>query len=74
MLSSVEQTFVGRDEIRASLKRPAWEANPSHVFREKPWDEVPLRIFHYFSEWRGNLISQVDHSNCARHRDVTLDM
>ena len=26
MLFSVEQAFVGRDEIRAPLKRPAWEA------------------------------------------------
>ena len=27
MLSSVEQAFVGRDEKRAPLKMPAWEAN-----------------------------------------------
>ena len=27
MLFSVEQEFVGRDEIRASLKMPAWEVN-----------------------------------------------
>ena len=26
MLSLVEQAFVGRDERRASLKTPAWEA------------------------------------------------
>ena len=26
MLSSVEQAFVGRDEKRAPLKKPAWEA------------------------------------------------
>ena len=26
MLLSVEQAFVGRDEIRAPLKPPAWEA------------------------------------------------
>ena len=26
MLSSVEQVFVGREEIRAPLKTPAWEA------------------------------------------------
>ena len=25
MLSSVEQAFVGRDEIRAPLETPAWE-------------------------------------------------
>ena len=27
MLSSVEQAFVGREEIRAPLKTPVWEAN-----------------------------------------------
>ena len=27
MLSSVEQAFVGRDEKRAPLKMPAWQAN-----------------------------------------------
>ena len=27
MLFSVEQAFVGRDETRAPLKTPAWEAN-----------------------------------------------
>ena len=27
MLSSVEQAFVGRQEIRAPLKTPAWEAS-----------------------------------------------
>ena len=32
MLSSVEQAFVGREEIRAPLKTPAWEAtkDPAH--------------------------------------------
>ena len=29
MLSSVEQAFVGREEIRAPLKTPAWEATSS---------------------------------------------
>ena len=28
MLFSVEQAFVGREEIRAPLKTPAWEAIP----------------------------------------------
>ena len=27
MLSSIEQAFVGRDENRAPLKTPAWEAS-----------------------------------------------
>ena len=29
MLCSVEQAFAGRDEKRAPLKRPAWEASRS---------------------------------------------
>ena len=33
MLSSVEQVFVGREEIRAPLKTPAWEANSTHAWR-----------------------------------------
>ena len=28
MLFSVEQAFEGREEIRAPLKTPAWEATP----------------------------------------------
>ena len=31
MLSSVEQAFVGRDEKRAPLKMPAWEATAKRV-------------------------------------------
>ena len=31
MLSSVEQAFVGRDEKRAPLKTPAWEASKPQV-------------------------------------------
>ena len=33
MLSSLEQAFVGRDEKRAPLKTPAWEAR--HLFDQK---------------------------------------
>ena len=31
MLFSVEQAFVGRDEKRAPLKTPAWEARLHYV-------------------------------------------
>ena len=31
MLFSVEQAFVGRDEKRAPLKAPAWEANQGSI-------------------------------------------
>ena len=41
MLSSVEQAFVGRDEIRAPLKTPAWEARPNgSVLKYKFFDEI----------------------------------
>ena len=33
MLSLVEQAFVGRDEKRAPLKTPAWEAKLRRVTR-----------------------------------------
>ena len=33
MLFSVEQAFVGREEIRAPLKTPAWEARYIGVYR-----------------------------------------
>ena len=33
MLFSVEQAFVGREEIRAPLKTPAWEAIRSAVIK-----------------------------------------
>ena len=33
MLFSVEQAFVGREEIRAPLKTPAWEARDLAVVR-----------------------------------------
>ena len=35
MLFSVEQAFVGREEIRAPLKTPAWEATSPAAKSEK---------------------------------------
>ena len=40
MLFSVEQAFVGREEIRAPLKRPAWEATSVRASDES---ELPTR-------------------------------
>ena len=37
MLFSVEQAFVGREEIRAPLKTPAWEAKKSLACIAGPW-------------------------------------
>ena len=38
MLFSVEQAFVGRDERRAPLKTPVWEARtePAHISADQP--------------------------------------
>ena len=41
MLFSVEQAFVGREEIRAPLKTPAWEATPRLAFLA--WDGFHAR-------------------------------
>ena len=40
MLFSVEQAFVGRDEKRAPLKTPAWEASYGEVLRKKKQNKV----------------------------------
>ena len=38
MLFSIEQAFVGREEIRAPQKMPAWEATPPQpgIYRVPP--------------------------------------
>ena len=35
MLFSIEQAFVGRDEIQAPLKIPVWEANFKMTYSNK---------------------------------------
>ena len=47
MLFSIEQAFVGREEIRAPQKMPAWEATPPQpgIYR------VPPRFFMWYSHW-----------------------
>ena len=42
MLSSVGQAFVGRDEKRAPLKTPAWEATGRVAWKPKVHDDVML--------------------------------
>ena len=44
MLFSVEQTFVGREEIRAPLKTPAWEASRAPADVPLYWAVVLSRI------------------------------
>ena len=45
MLFSVEQAFVGREEIRAPLKTPAWEATQMHDWETYLFDTW-LRFCH----------------------------
>ena len=40
MLFSVEQAFVGREEIRAPLKTPAWEASKTPEIFEFAGDDI----------------------------------
>ena len=42
MLSSVEQAFVGRDEKRAPLKTPAWEAILGYA--AQIWQDIPAYL------------------------------
>ena len=60
MLFSVEQAFVGREEIRAPLKTPAWEASRSCEAREKN----RLSVFHIMSLFRPG--SSKMSSNCQK--------
>ena len=41
MLFSVEQAFVGRDEKRAPLKTPAWEATGNLAYSRIRRGETP---------------------------------
>ena len=43
MLFSVEQAFEGREEIRAPLKTPAWEATPKQ--KKFRFISLPFYIF-----------------------------
>ena len=45
MLSSVEQAFVERDEERAPLKAPTWEAR---------WKGAPIIFFIFKKNWENN--------------------
>ena len=44
MLSSVEQAFVGREEIRAPLKTPAWEATFDPVQNPTPRHQITEKL------------------------------
>ena len=54
MLFSVEQAFVGRDEKRAPLKTPAWEASYGEVLRKKVKQDLQFsmnlgRVFVFYN-------------------------
>ena len=46
MLFSVEQAFVGRDEKRASLKTPAWEARVTPTTKITQHDFFIIQVYH----------------------------
>ena len=52
MLFSVEQAFVGREEIRAPLKTPAWEANKTLVGSKCSYNPVILAFQDYFTSYK----------------------
>ena len=54
MLSLVEQAFVGRDEKRAPLKTPAWEA---YVVGVRPGSDTVLHLSRIKSEFRPTQIN-----------------
>ena len=54
MLSSVEQAFVGREEIRAPLKTPAWEAMITVATYEFKWDKKNVKL-----KYRANLFKHL---------------
>ena len=54
MLSLVEQAFVGRDEKRAPLKMPAWEA---YVVGVRPGSDTVLHLSRIKSEFRPTQIN-----------------
>ena len=69
MLSSVEQAFVGREEIRAPLKMPAWEATSvetlDHLFFSCPLAQAVLSWLQSLLSRCSALIPPFDVSACA---------
>ena len=73
MLSSVEQAFVGRDERRAPLKTPAWEASKfatlyenglgsfflTRCFNVQEWTEILLPHMYDYEYDEGTYLSIV---------------
>ena len=47
MLSSVEQAFVGREEKRAPLKTPAWEARLLAASLVSEWFRTDFTVVSY---------------------------
>ena len=77
MLSSVEQAFVGREEIRAPLKTPAWEATSEvdltpvqcfldRCFKNKYTSKHVLSVYDFLQRQDRNIFSKV--SNAKGHQ------
>ena len=70
MLSSVEQAFVGRKEIRAPLKTPAWEANCGFVCKRFSL----MRCF-LSNSWKSYLdISTLAYLDLTKWKDFIEDL
>ena len=66
MLSSVEQAFVGRDEKRAPLKTPAWEASLS-LAKQISYAGRPVRSTNQIGVVARHQYGITSHSLLRRH-------
>ena len=69
MLFSVEQAFVGREEIRAPLKRPAWEAKSVRAGDES---ELPTRGSIYVILSLGRLSRKMEEKPSTKQQRASL--
>ena len=72
MLFSVEQAFVGREEIRAPLKTPAWEAIPERTLVKNSYKRSraslpspPLLFIAFFTSHRSPLSERLEQATRA---------
>ena len=67
MLFSVEQAFVGRDEIQAPLKTPAWEASGMDECLRVLKGSIGRRFDSYSVKNSVLIISHVTFRDCRVH-------
>ena len=67
MLSSVEQAFVGRDEKRAPLKTPAWEATIVETINPfSPKLITKLKIVSKVSPLNCSVLGELHSTSCLK--------